>query len=171
MAKEKLPAVDANGDLVKTKFSAKSTDNGTFTVSFGNGTVLTLDIADVPEEIHNDLILHGISQMVGDTYAGAKGNYEIAIAAATKKIEQIKSGTLTIVRGTGESKPRVGELARALSIVKSISEAEALALLEKCNEEQKKTIRNHPSIKLEISRARTAKAEADAAKAPELNLG
>lgn len=175
MAKNSLPEVDANGDLKKTKFASKSINDGTLTIAFGNGKSLSIKLADVPEDIVNDLALHGISQMVGDSYAGAKGDYDFAIKQAEAKINRILSGQLEATRGSGESKPRIGELARAIARVKNISEAEAIAILDAipdddAGNETRKQIRNHPAIKLEIQKMRTAAAEAAASKAGDLVL-
>lgn len=164
----KLPAIDEKGDLVKTKFASKNTDNGVLTVTFGNGTVLTCALDDIPAELHRDLAMHGLSQMVGDSYASAKGDYAFATEQAQKKIDALLGGQLSQSRGSGESKPRVGELAKAVAKFKDLTEDAALELLGKLDEEKKKAVRNHPGIKAIIAEMRAASAKAAAEKAADL---
>jgi len=170
MAKDSLPAIDEKGNLKTIKFAEKSIDNGALTIAFGDGKTVSVSLDDLSEEIVRDLALHGLSQKVGDSYASAKGDYGFALTAATKVIDQLKAGEWKAARGTGESKPRIGELAQAVARIKKITETEALALIEKLSEEDKKAVRNHPGIKLAIQQIRTEKAQKAADAAGELSI-
>lgn len=154
----------------KIKFAEKSIVDGTLTVAFGNGDTLSIALSDIPEELHADLALHGLSQKIGDAYAGAKGDYAFAFAAASKVAEQLKNGEFRASRGSGESKPRVSELAAAVSRVKDISLEEALTILENLDDDAKKAVRNHPQVKLAIQQIRLEKASKEAEKAGDLAL-
>lgn len=168
--KENLPEIDSEGNLKRTKFAEKQIEDGKLTIAFGNGEVVAISLDEIPEELHRELAMHGLSQKIGDSYAGAKGNFESAIASASGVIEQLKNGEWKATRAAGESKPRIGELAAAVSRVKKIGEAEALALIDKLDDDAKKAVRNHPAIKLAIQELRTEKAKAAAEKAGELAL-
>lgn len=169
MAKDKA-VINEAGDLVKTKFAEKTIIDGKLSIAFGNGTVVSVSLDDIPEELHVDLALHGLSQKLGDSYAGAKGDYEFAIKNVTQVVEQLKSGEWRASRGSGESKPRVGELAAAVARVKGISVDEALKVIDALDDESKKAVRNHAQIKLAISQIRVEKAQEAAAKAGDLVL-
>lgn len=162
--------ISPSGELKKTKFADKSIDNGKLSIAFGNGEVVSVALDEIPEELHTDLAMHGLSQKLGDSYAGAKGDYAMAIKNVTQVIEQLKAGDWRASRGSGESKPRVGELAAAVARVKSISVEEAMAILDTLDDEAKKTVRNHAQIKLAIQQIRTEKAVEAAKKAGDLTL-
>jgi hypothetical protein len=161
----KTPNITEAGDLVKTKFAEKSIVDGKLTIAFGNGEVREIALDDIPTELHPDLAMHGLSQKIGDSYASAKGDYTYAIAQTERLIEQLKNGEMRASRGTGESKPKTGELAAAVARFKNVSIEVATQALESKTDEEKKLIRNNANIKLIIQQMRLEKAQkaADAA--------
>ena len=148
--------------------------------SFDEAGSVTFDLTKVSDEMLTQLALHGASQKVGDTYAGAKSATEgtsidpneWALGEAAAAIEQIYSGDWTVRRaGSG---PGITDLARALSEVYGISEAEAAEKLGEAEKDDKAAIRKIPQVKAVLERLRaeraTAKAEAADAASDETDL-
>jgi hypothetical protein len=79
--------------------------------NFSEGTVLSMLVADVPEALRPRLICHGLSQKIGDSYAGAAGNVADAIDWAQTTIELLTSGEW--------SERKEGAVARPSRIVKA----------------------------------------------------
>lgn len=159
-----LPADEV--ELTKVKFASKTIVGSVLTIAFGNGETVSVDSEQIPSEIHQAILMHGLSQMVGDSYAGSKGDYGVAIKAATKKIGDLLDGKLSATReGSGTGTPRVGELAAALARVQGCEPALALEALGKMSEEQKKSVRANSRVKAAILAIRAENAAKAAAKA------
>lgn len=159
-------------EVEKTKFAVKSAnaETGDFEFAFGNGHVIKGNIKDFRHEIQRELLMHGLLQKVGDSYSGAKGNYESAIASAQGVITQLREGKWTAGRSTGEKGPRVGELAEAVARIQKKPVAEVAAILEKADDEKRKALRSHPAVKAAIAAIRAEKAAAAAEKAGAVTL-
>lgn len=152
-------------------------DTGTATFQFGNGTILEKNVNELPDEIRTKLMYHGFMQKVGDSFAGAKGDYTKGVDSARSVIEQLEAGEWRSARGEGESKPRLSELAAAIARVKGIEEDQALAAVTKAaaldgSEEEKKqgqeklkAWRAHPRIKAALATIKAEKAQAELAAA------
>lgn len=158
-------------------------------ITFADGTAQSLSLNDLNDEIITRLALHGLSQKLGDSYAGA-GTEDDPVAVATAAvggvIENLMEGNWT-QRATGTSGPRVTMLAEALSratgkpveeCAELVNELKDAADTEDASDEDKArfdAVKNHPAVKAEMSKIRAeraaAKAEKDAAKgadAPDL---
>lgn len=141
-------------------------DSGSCTFSFGEGTNLALELDSLSPEIQRQLMIHGALQKIGDSYAGAKGDYTVGIAAAQAVIDLLKSGNWRASReGSGTSGPRIGELANAVARVKGIELGEAAAKVAALDDEQRKALRANIRIKKAIADIRSEKASAALAKA------
>ena len=149
----------------KVKFAEKSSEGSVVSFKFGNGEELTLDVSTLDETIQTELMLHGALQKIGDSYAGAAGDYEFAIGNAKKVIDNLLAGNWKAAREAGEAKPRTGELAEAIARIKSIEVADAQALVEALSDEQRKAVRGKDAVKAAIAQIRYEKAQAKAAKA------
>lgn len=167
-----MAKVSESGDLVKTKFSDKSIENGTLTIVLGNGKSFSISKDEVDASIHDDVFMHGLSQKIGDSYASAKGDYAFAEENIQRVIDQMKNGEWRAARasGGGESKPRITELAEAIAQLKGVPVDAAVAALATKSEDEKKAIRNNAKIKLIIQQIRTAKAAKAAEKAEDFDL-
>lgn len=64
-------------------------------LTFKGGTVREFSPANYPDPIKTALIWHGLSQKMGDTWAGAKGDIDVAIENADSMDEQLRNGTWT----------------------------------------------------------------------------
>ena len=148
----------------KAKFADKSSDGTIVSFKFGNGQELTLDVSTLDESIQNELMLHGALQKIGDSYAGAAGDYDFAIGNATKVIDNLLAGQWKAAREAGEAKPRTGELAEAIARIKGIEVADAQALVEGLSDDQRKAVRGKDAVKATIAQIRYEKAAAKAAK-------
>ncbi len=153
------------------KFAKKEYDLDTKVVSieFGNGKVLELDCNDLSDEMKVQLMLHGAAQKVGDSYAGAKGNFNVGIESAQGVIDQLKAGEW---RGAGdEARPRLAELAAAIARIRGLDKDEAgmakvTAAVEKADDNQRKAWRSNPQVKAMIAQQRAEKAAAALEGAP-----
>lgn len=148
----------------KVKFCEKSFENGVLSFKFGNGTHLTLDVTTLDQETQTNLMGHGGLQKIGDSYAGAAGDYEFAIEAASKVIKNLQDGVWKATReGSGESKPRVTELAEAVARLKGIELEQAVAVVSALSDEQRKELRARDKVKEVIAQIRYEKAAAKSA--------
>lgn len=143
----------------KVKFCEKSFEDGVLSFKFGNGVHLTLDVNTLEQEIQMELMGHGGLQKIGDSYAGAAGDYDFAVGAAKKVIDTLVSGSWKAAREGGESKPRTTELAEAISRLKNLELADAVALVSTLDEAQRKDLRGKDSVKSMIAKIRYEKAE------------
>lgn len=153
------------------KFCEKSAEGTTVSFKFGDGTTLSLDVSNLDENIQNELMMHGALQKIGDSYAGAAGDYEFAKKNAQKVIDNLLGGLWKAAREGGEGKPKTGELAAAVARIKSIEVADAQAIVDTLSDEQVKALRAKASVKAAIAAIRAEKAAEKAAKATDEGLG
>lgn len=94
-------------------------------------------LADYPAMIQTMAAWHGLSQKIGDVWAGSKGNIDDAIEGADSMNEQLVSGVWTErAEGVGPQPTLVVEaIVRAL-IAKgeTVDDARKLSILEKCKD-------------------------------------
>lgn len=133
-------------------------DTGYNYFNFGNGKQLEFDSNRCSEEIRKQLMLHGAAQKIGDSFAGAKGNYALGIQSASDVIEQLYAGVWKAGRGEGEARPRLAELAEAIARIKSVDLERATAAVEKASDEQRKAWRLNAKVKSVIATIRAEKA-------------
>lgn len=147
-------------EAAKPKFCEKEYDleTGIASFSFGNGKQLEGELDSYTPAIQRQLALHGLIQKVGDSYAGAKGNYAEAIDNAEGVLAALKAGEWGTGR-EGDGKPRLGELSEAIARVKAISLEDATKAVEAAPEDKRKTWRAHPKIKAAIALIRSEKAQ------------
>lgn len=152
----------------KIRFCEKVSEGTVVSFKFGNGTTISLDLSEIPEETQQDLMVHGALQKIGDSYSSAGGDFAFAQAAAEKVIENLKAGLWGAARtGSGESKKSVGELASAVAALQGKDVAEVALALEAASDDQRKAVRAHPAVKAKIAELRAIKAAEALAKAGE----
>jgi len=151
------------------KFCVKSSEGKVCTFTFGNGTVLSIDLDTLSEEVQTELMIHGAMQKIGDSYASAGGDFAFGTACAEKVINNLQSGTFNAAR-TGSGVAKVGELAQALSELQGIDVATVEASLEAATDEVRKQFRAHPAVKAKIAEIRARKAAEALAKATPASL-
>lgn len=160
-----------NTETKAPKFCDKSADGSTVSFTFGNGTTLALDVSTLDETIQTELMLHGALQKIGDSYAGAAGDFDFAISNAQKVIDNLLAGNWKAAREGGEAKPKTGELAEAIARIKGIEIAQAAELVNGLSDEQRKAVRGKDAVKAVIAQIRYEKATAKAGKADAGDLG
>lgn len=150
----------------RVQFCSKDWDaeQGLNFFKFGDGTTLEVDVKKLNDEIRADLLHHGISQKVGDSYASAKGNFVEGIANAKAVIEGLYAGIWSPGRD-GEGRPRLGELAEAIARIKAVDLEKATKAVEAATDEERTTWRSNLKVKSTIATIRAEKA----AKALEAN--
>jgi hypothetical protein len=148
-----------NTPEAKVKFCEKSAEGTIVSFTFGNGTELTLDVSTLDESIQTNLMIHGALQKIGDSYAGAAGDYDFALAGAKKVIDNLLAGEWKSAReGGGESKPRVTELAEAVARIKGMELSKAVEVISGLTDEQRKALRAKDKVKAVIAQIRFEKA-------------
>jgi hypothetical protein len=148
-------------DGKKLKFCDKDFDLDEKKVifAFGNGTTLELEVGSLTPELQTRLMLHGALQKIGDSYAGAKGDFAQGIRDAQAVIDGLKSGEWRSAAGEGEGRPRLGELAEAVSRIKQVPLDKAMAAVEKMDDKARKDIRSNAKVKAVIAQIRAEKAQ------------
>lgn len=162
-------------------------DNLSLSITIGadkdgnGGKELEFNLADLSDEIRQNLLCHGASQKLGDSAAGVKGRLKDSLGRepsdeelATGVIEaingvwkQLSEGDWRASRGEGEAKPRVGEVALAIARLRNMEVDEVQKLVAATDKEKVKQWRAHPQIQAEIAKIRAEKAAAKLAKAME----
>jgi hypothetical protein len=138
---------------------------GSVTFKFEDGTEAVFDSARVSDDIRAQLMLHGASQKIGDSYAGA-GDDGIADPLGYAKdrvrdtIERLYAGDWrTATVGTG------GILAEAMAKVSGKTRDECSAILAEMSDDEKKDLRKKKKIAAALARIKLAR---DAARADRL---
>lgn len=143
----------------KAKFCDKEYDldtlTGTFT--FGNGKVLSFDLGKCSQAIKDQLAMHGASQKIGDSFAGVKGNFAEGIGNAQDTIDQLYAGVWKAAR-EDDARPRLAELAEAISRIKGVSLDAATKAVEAGTDEMRKQWRSNAKVKATIAQLRAEKA-------------
>lgn len=140
-------------------------EEGVFTFSFGNGTDVYIDVNELSDEQRYNLLMHGLNAKGGDSFAGAKGDYTIGIAAVQKVCDQLMANQWNASRASaGEGAPRVGELAQAIANIKGLDVAVVTKAVTAATDEQRSAWRKNAAVAAEIAKLRAAKAAERAAK-------
>lgn len=76
------------------KFLQKEVGGSGVSFKLGNGKVLHADLDTLPESVVKQLVIHGLSQKVGDSAAGfaAGQDYSGAFEAMTQTLESLQAG-------------------------------------------------------------------------------
>lgn len=152
--------------MAKQQIAKKTVDTSAAVVAFAftNGKELTAALDGLAEDVLKRLALHGLSQKLGDAYAGAE-SVDDAYEAAADVYETLKGGKWT-ERTAGE--PRTSSLVEALfRVMDGAQELDACkAVVENMDDEQRKALRAQPAIKAALANIAAEKAQAKAAEKP-----
>lgn len=132
-------------------------------IDFENGEHLTVKLTQCSEEIVRRLALHGLSQKLGDSYAGAEADE--AYGLAENVAQRLIAGDWQAARASGGGTSRVSALVEALATATGKTIDEALAVIKEMSDDQKKQLRAHPSVTSELAKIAATKAAAKAEKA------
>jgi hypothetical protein len=153
--------------MAKAKLVEKVADveRGRVTFKFEDGEEAVFEVSRVDDAISSRLMLHGASQKIGDSYAGA-GDDEIADPLGYAKervrdtIAQLYAGDWrTAATGTG------GILAEAMAAVSGKSREECAEALAGMSDDEKKDLRKKKKIAAALGRI---KLQRDAARVARL---
>lgn len=150
--------------------------------TFANGHTLAVNLSDIPATIQQRLVLHGLGQKIGDSYAGVKGIVDDAIENAEAIVEMLKAGEWTErAEGVG---PRPSMVADAIADAlrkqgEAVDETRMAAIREKVKDKAtREGALKNPLIKAVYEQMRLVKAQERtdaalkaAANAPEGALG
>ena len=149
---------------------AINTESKTVTFDFGDETFETFDLSGVSDEIVTQLALHGASQKIGDSYAGAKAACaetgidptDYARGQVQGVIGQLLAGDWTVRTPGGQT---VTDLANALSEAVGCPLEDAISRLADADADDKKALRAHPDIAAVLARIKSERAAVKAATA------
>ncbi len=120
---------------------------------FVDGEELHIGLGDLSDEIIHKLAIHGLSQKVGDSYAGAE-SIEEARGLASAVIKNLKAGLW------GAKVQRGGKIIEALSRATGQDFETCLAKWQGMDKDEQAALRKHPQVKkalAEIEAERAAK--------------
>lgn len=138
---------------------------GTVTFGFEDDTVQVFDLSKAQDLIAH-LALHGASQKIGDSYAGAGKEVDpVAYAkeAVRETIAQLYAGTWRVTGGGGGKQHSL--LILAVAEVSGLSVEEAAAKVEALSDDDRKKTARLPKIAAVVARMKAERAIAAAEKA------
>lgn len=146
-----------------SKVASKVLDLDNASVEFqfeGNENPVVVKLGDFSEEMQLQFALYGISQKLGDSYSGSKGDSAKAYELFNGTLAELSAGNWRASRGEGEAKPRTTELAEAIARIQSRPLADVTAALAAASDDQRKTLRSNERVKATIAVIRAEKAQA-----------
>ena len=141
----------------------------TLTFKFENDESMVVVATDLPESIQTQLAWHGLSQKVGDAFAGAKGDVNLAQENAESLWEQLMAGVWSEkASGVGARPSMVADAIIAVNIAqgRTPTTEQELDIRERVKiKEQKDGALGDPEIKAEYEKIKAERAAERAAKA------
>jgi len=145
------------------KKAEKKIENDVVTITaIESGESVTVDLNELSNEMQLKLALHGLSQKVGDSYAGCE--VDEIIAKATGVINDLKNGDWSS-RVAGSGAPRTTLLAEAVVRATGQTMEVVLGKIAEMDDDAKKNLRNHDQIKQATAAIKAERAVAAAEKA------
>jgi hypothetical protein len=159
--------------MAQQKFLSKITESdvggkaGCIRFVLGNGLEVQADVDLIPASIQRDLMLHGLSQKVGDSSAGFSKaqDFSGAFGAMQQVVDNLYSGIWS-TRGQGGG---VADLVNAIAELRGVSVEQAQAAVDQMDEEQLKKVASHPAVKAKVAEAKAMRLNAAAQNAPDLD--
>lgn len=148
------------------KIASKTVSEDAVTIAFSNEKNLSVSLDSLSPEIQKQLALHGLSQKLGDSYAGCKGDVDEAVKLATSVSERLSNGEFNAKR-EGSGVGRVTALARAVAEITGHELAETVAMLDERTKEEKKELRKNPRVEAVMARMKAEEAAEKLEKAGE----
>ncbi len=140
---------------------SKAVSDTAVTFSFATGEEVEVAPKDFSAEIQKQLMLHGLSQKLGDSYSGEDADKCHAIF--TGVLGNLTDGNWS-ARAGGGGAPRISQLADALARETGETVEKCVEVLAAMDDDKKKAVRSHPNIQVHLSEIKLEKASADAAK-------
>ncbi len=139
-------------------------ETGRIDFQFDDGSTESFELSKTRADIQNRLALHGASQKIGDSYAGAGDEADplaYAKEAVKDTIAQLYAGDWRVTAAGG---PRISDLATALSQISGKTLEECVARVGEMTDEAKKVARKHPAVAAKLAEISAQKAAAKATK-------
>ena len=140
---------------------SKSVSDTAVTFEFATGEVKEVSPKDFSSDIQKQLMLHGLSQKLGDSYSGEDADKCHAIF--TGVLANLTDGNWS-ARAGGGGAPRISQLAEALARETGEPVDKCVETLAAMDDDKKKAVRSHPAIQVQLSQIKLEKAAADAEK-------
>lgn len=147
----------------KTKIADKITLRGegntptAVSINFTHGEKVLVELDKLPEGMQRELMAHGLSQKLGDSYSSAKGDLNFAYAECSAVAESLLDGQWKR-KGGGDG----GDLAQALANLTGKDVGDCVQVLHGLDDEGKKQLRKRKDVKAELARIKLARLEAQA---------
>lgn len=135
---------------------------GTITFKFGHGEEIVVNANELTPDIQKHLMLHGLSQKLGDSYSDADGNSTVAVGMLKGVLEGLQKGVWT-TRTPGEGKGG-GLLAEALSRATGKPLADCAKKVGEMDKDKRAALRKHASIAPILAKIEAERAAEKAAK-------
>lgn len=138
------------------------------TFKFPDDTEQSLDLSTLSPDVIMRLAIHGASQKIGDSFAGAASEENPLAYAKGRVADVMKQLQNAEWRVTVAGGPRATLLARALARITGEDLEDCIEVVENLEDEQKKALRKDPRIKqasadIKLEDAQKAKERAAAA--------
>lgn len=140
-------------------------DNGAVSITFANGAVLNAHVNKLQKTIQAHLMLHGLSQKLGDSYAGAESPEEAAKFAG-EVLADLEAGKWS----TRTASPRTSIMAEAISRIRKMPVEQAAEIISNLDEEQVAALRKHKDVVAAMAVIRAERATAKAKEGPAEDL-
>lgn len=136
-------------------------DLGTLEFSFTNGKSLVVDSRQFAESIVKRAAMHGVEQKVRDSFAGVKGDADLAFENASKVYANLLAGTWNAGRAAGTGGDSGGAAwIEAVAEIKGWTLEDARKKLGGLDDDRKKAIKTSPPVVRKVLEIKLRKAQA-----------
>lgn len=139
--------------MAERKVTKEVTDSSV-KFKFATGEEVEVKPSDFPKEIQRALMLNGISQKLGDSYAGEDADKCYPIFNAV--LDALKEGKWSRSGGGGGG-ARVSQIVEALARAAGVSVEEAIQKYATLSDEEKKGVRALPAVKKALNEIKLEK--------------
>ncbi len=147
-----------------TKKASKNVTDTGISIAFESGQGLELNLEDLSDEMVQRLAIHGMSQKIGDSYAGSDTADE-AFELASGMVDRLKAGDWAAARASGGGAGRVSMLVEALAAATGQSEDECKRVINAMDDAGKKQLKKHAAVAAQLAKITAERAAEKAAKA------
>lgn len=143
--------------MAKNAIAQSDVVKGKLVFTFANDARVEIDPAKISDEIRDQLVMHGLTQKIRDSFAGAKGDVNFAVAQAEGVVEALLAGEWNR-RGGGAFGGNL--LAEAVARLKGIEIGEARQRLAELTDDQREALKKASSVKKAILEIKAERANA-----------
>lgn len=141
--------------------------DGAIRFVLGNGLEVRAVLAEIPKGVQEQLMMHGLSQKVGDSAAGFSKatDYSGAFGAMQQVVDNLLAGQWS-TRGQGGG---ISDLVQAIAELRNVDLEQAQAAVDAMDEEQLKKVAAHPAVKAKVADIKAERLKKAAENAPDLD--